>query len=368
MQKCLVFFLLAAASASSPASPDTGPIERLTDKPALQAGKQKNQQGEKTVNPKWDSVWLQAGVTGQSTPVPLTEALRALIPERLTVILKSDVDAATAVTWGPGTIITALNDVTSKANTRFAVAGNGYIVIGALPMAAETPLVNIAKLEAAGMKSNRSKRESGKLSDARKESDATSKTSRSLTRNETLAAAHKQVAALASQPARSIPSMQTPVNGTPLAGIGTGTVAATPLPAPSAVPNPAAPAVGRVATAVPVVAMPVPVPGQASPETIVPPQESEGKAAADAVPAQTWWVIHKGQKLSDGFADWGKKAKVDVVWDTSIIRAKEEVEIFGTFDEALLKFLQGANNSGVSLRAKNYLSDGKRKVRIWEKN
>jgi hypothetical protein len=113
-------------------------------------------------------------------------------------------------------------------------------------------------------------------------------------------------------------------------------------------------------------------PPEPSPAAIAADTSAPLMAGSAGVPSsghtEVWWLIAKGQKLSVALIEWGRRAKVDISWDAPDYRATETIKMHGSFDNALLKLLEGANRDGIFLRAKDYSGDGYRKIRIIEKS
>jgi len=76
-----------------------------------------------------DAIWLETSVKGQDKPVSLAYALKALKPRNLTVIITSDVSLASQVTWSPGIVKGALNEVMAMTRLSYSIPGDGSLLI-----------------------------------------------------------------------------------------------------------------------------------------------------------------------------------------------------------------------------------------------
>lgn len=92
---------------------------------------------------QYDLVWLQSGVKGQSSPIPLIEAVRALAPDVFDILIDSAVDTSAMVHWRSGTITSALKEVASQAGAKYRVS-RGSVLVESLHLEPSRPQQRLA--------------------------------------------------------------------------------------------------------------------------------------------------------------------------------------------------------------------------------
>lgn len=91
----------------------------------------------------YDKVWLQGGVKGQSVPIPLVEALRALVPDALDILIDSDVNASSMVKWSSGTITSALKEILTQSEAKYRM-NQGTMLVETLSFSDKKPQQRLA--------------------------------------------------------------------------------------------------------------------------------------------------------------------------------------------------------------------------------
>lgn len=122
------FLLLAAASPVVLAGSDFGTIN-AADADIVAPLASTLQSPPATLNvAQYDSMWLHGGVKGQGSPIPLIEAVRALVPEVFDILIDSDINISTMVHWQSGTMTTALTEIFVQSNAKYRISEGTLLV------------------------------------------------------------------------------------------------------------------------------------------------------------------------------------------------------------------------------------------------
>jgi hypothetical protein len=90
--------------------------------------------------------------------------------------------------------------------------------------------------------------------------------------------------------------------------------------------------------------------------------------AATPAPLPVSWKIQSGEKISDAFLRWSKMTnKWKLVWEASELIAQLDLELKGTFEEAVRTVIVALNRSDAGLEAKFYVDEPNQILRIMEK-
>jgi hypothetical protein len=327
---------------------------------------------------KNDAMWLHGAVHGQQNPIPFIEAVRALAPDALDILIDSSISTSIMVKWGGGTVKTALNEVMSQASAKYRISRSTVLVVPTIPAPGrlEQKLawprfmpVSVAPTS-----------DSSKL--------VPSVTTRTVTTNSSKSTPVPVVASnLLKKSPPSTPAMPNPsvivTDAMPSATAAFVQTKAIELPDLS---NTTSPKINVVKTEekIPLVleTKPSTLVGVVNSSKFIIPADkvttTEATIKSTAFLYSTkpqniveqdtdinrWWVIEQGESYSAALTTWGKKANVKIQWISSDLIAGKQSRIFGTFDEAINNALFDINKNGVKLTLKSGLSESGRAVLV----
>ncbi len=85
-------------------------------------------------------------------------------------------------------------------------------------------------------------------------------------------------------------------------------------------------------------------------EKKIPPAQTENQPA-------TRWNIRSGEKISEALARWSKISKWQLIWEVPELVAQADIDLTGSFEDAVANIIEALNRNGNGLKAQFYASN-----------